>query len=156
MYLISVLFGKRINSRGASLVQIRVAGPHLVFHAGCRISGRIFRSTLPDNPAISYRMPDIRQDNPALPDIRPNPSLNVTTPPLLFFLHSFVNSLSTSCHEVPTVRVTSFHPCVNAPGWKFMTCTHCQELRQQPNWLLIGCTRVTNQMPGSKLTQLLT
>ena len=26
-------------------------------------------------------------------------------------------------------------------GWKFMSCSHCQELGQQANWLLIGCTR---------------
>ena len=29
--------------------------------------------------------------------------------------------------------------------WKFMSCSHCQELRQQTRWLLIGCTRVNNQ-----------
>ena len=25
--------------------------------------------------------------------------------------------------------------------WKFMSCSHCQELRQQTSWLLIGCTK---------------
>ena len=29
---------------------------------------------------------------------------------------------------------------------KFMTCSHCQELGQQASWLLIGCTRVNNQI----------
>ena len=24
-------------------------------------------------------------------------------------------------------------------GWKFMSCSHCQELCQQASWLLIGC-----------------
>ena len=36
------------------------------FLAGCRI----IRYALPDNPAFSSRMPD----DPALPDIRPNPN----------------------------------------------------------------------------------
>ena len=26
-------------------------------------------------------------------------------------------------------------------GWKFMSCSHCQELGQQASWLLIGCSR---------------
>ena len=30
-------------------------------------------------------------------------------------------------------------------GWKFMSCSHCQELCQRVSWLLIGCTRVNNQ-----------
>ena len=30
-------------------------------------------------------------------------------------------------------------------GWKFMSCSHCQELCQQTSWLLIGCKRVNNQ-----------
>ena len=30
-------------------------------------------------------------------------------------------------------------------GWKFMNCSHCQELCQQASWLLIGCTRVNHQ-----------
>ena len=30
-------------------------------------------------------------------------------------------------------------------GWKFMSCSQCQELCQQASWLLIGCTRVNNQ-----------
>ena len=44
-------------------------------------------------------------------------------------------------------------------GWKFMSCTHCQELDQQASWLLIGYTRVNNQSDRSQvnnLTQLLT
>ena len=38
-------------------------------------------------------------------------------------------------------------------GWKFMSCSHCQELGQQASWLLIGCTRVntTNQKPGQQV-----
>ena len=31
-------------------------------------------------------------------------------------------------------------------GWKFMSCSHCQGLGQQTSWLLIGCTRVNNQI----------
>ena len=27
-------------------------------------------------------------------------------------------------------------------GWKFMSCSHCQELGQQAGWLLIGYIRV--------------
>ena len=34
-------------------------------------------------------------------------------------------------------------------GRKFMSCSHCQELRQHPSWLLIGCTRVNNQSEAS-------
>ena len=30
-------------------------------------------------------------------------------------------------------------------GWKFMGCSHCQELCQQASWLLIGCTKVNDQ-----------
>ena len=30
-------------------------------------------------------------------------------------------------------------------GWKFMSCSQCQELGQQANWLLIGCTRGNDQ-----------
>ena len=30
-------------------------------------------------------------------------------------------------------------------GWKFMSCSHCQEFCQQADWLLIGCTRVINE-----------
>ena len=30
-------------------------------------------------------------------------------------------------------------------GWKFMSCSHCQELGQQASWLLTGYTRVNNQ-----------
>ena len=33
----------------------------------------------------------------------------------------------------------------HAQGWKFMSCSQCQELCQQVSWLLIGCTRVNNQ-----------
>ena len=29
--------------------------------------------------------------------------------------------------------------------WKFVSCSHCQELGQQAGWLLIGYTRVNNQ-----------
>ena len=29
-------------------------------------------------------------------------------------------------------------------GWKYMNCSHCQELSQQASWLVIGCTRVNN------------
>ena len=52
-------------------------GPDLVFLAGCRISGRIIRHALldvQDNAAFSSRIQDMRPGNPALPDIRPNPS----------------------------------------------------------------------------------
>ena len=28
-----------------------------------------------------------------------------------------------------------------AQGWKFMSCSHCQELVQQASWLLIGFTQ---------------
>ena len=31
-------------------------------------------------------------------------------------------------------------------GWKCTSCSHCQKLCQQANWLLIGCTRVDNQL----------
>ena len=34
---------------------------------------------------------------------------------------------------------------IKAQGWKFMSCSHCQELGQQASRLLIGCTRVNNQ-----------
>ena len=34
---------------------------------------------------------------------------------------------------------------VTSQGWKFMSCSHCQELGQQASWLLTGCTRVNNQ-----------
>ena len=30
-------------------------------------------------------------------------------------------------------------------GRNFLSCSHCQKLRQQASWLLIGCTRVNNQ-----------
>ena len=30
-------------------------------------------------------------------------------------------------------------------GWKFMSCSHSQELGQSTSWLLIGCTIVNNQ-----------
>ena len=38
-------------------------------------------------------------------------------------------------------------------GWKFMSCSHCQELGQQASWLVIGCTRVnnSNQKPGQQV-----
>ena len=32
-----------------------------------------------------------------------------------------------------------------AQGQKLLGCSHCQELCQQENWPLIGCTRVHNQ-----------
>ena len=54
-------------------VKIRVV-PDLVFLAGCRISGFIIRQALPDMPdnlALSCRIPDIQ------PDIRPNPNKDV-------------------------------------------------------------------------------
>ena len=31
-------------------------------------------------------------------------------------------------------------------GLTFLSCSHCQELCQQASWLLIGCTRVNNQL----------
>ena len=31
-------------------------------------------------------------------------------------------------------------------GWKFMSCSHCQEVGQQASWPLIGCTRVNVQL----------
>ena len=34
---------------------------------------------------------------------------------------------------------------VKEQGWKFTSCSHCQELGQQVSWLLIGCTRVNDQ-----------
>ena len=34
---------------------------------------------------------------------------------------------------------------VTFQGWKFMSCSRCQELGQQASWLLIGCTRGDNQ-----------
>ena len=34
-------------------------GPDLVFLAGCRISGRIIRHALTDNPLMLCRMPDV-------------------------------------------------------------------------------------------------
>ena len=30
-------------------------------------------------------------------------------------------------------------------GWKFISCSYCQELCQQASWPLIGCTRMNNQ-----------
>ena len=30
-------------------------------------------------------------------------------------------------------------------GWKFISCSHSQELCQQTSWFLIGCTGVNNQ-----------
>ena len=44
-------------------------------------------------------------------------------------------------------------------GRKLLSCCHCQELCQHASWLLIGYTRVSNQViksQVSKLTQLLT
>ena len=44
-------------------------------------------------------------------------------------------------------------------GWKFMSCSDCQELGQQASWLLIGYMRVNNHQSESqvsKLTELLT
>ena len=37
-------------------------------------------------------------------------------------------------------------------GWKFMSCRHCQELCQQASWLLLGCTRVNNQLEARIVT----
>ena len=34
----------------------------------------------------------------------------------------------------------------DAQGWKLMCCSHCQELCQQASWLLIGLTRVDNDI----------
>ena len=36
-------------------------------------------------------------------------------------------------------------PNVVAQGWKFMSCSQCQESCQQASWLLIGYTRVNNK-----------
>ena len=38
-------------------------------------------------------------------------------------------------------------------GWKFISCSHCQELDQQTSWLLIGC--ITNQMAGQQVDPIL-
>ena len=37
-------------------------------------------------------------------------------------------------------------------GWKFVSCSHCQELCQQVSWLLIGCTKVNNQSEPRSLS----
>ena len=34
---------------------------------------------------------------------------------------------------------------ITGQGWKFMSCSHCQELVQQASWLLIGYPRVNIQ-----------
>ena len=43
----------------------------------------------------------------------------------------------------------------DSQGWKFMCCSHSQDLCQHASWLLIGCTRVnigtTHQMPGRQV-----
>ena len=41
-----------------------------------------------------------------------------------------------------------------ALGWKFMSCSHCQELCQQASWLLIGSTRVINQSEEARSSSL--
>ena len=56
-------------------------------------------------------------------------------------------------HVVNRLNVTLEHALLNNKkglqhgllGWKFMSCSHCQELCQQASWLLIGCTRANNQ-----------
>ena len=49
--------------------------------------------------------------------------------------------------------------CDSDQGWKFMSCSHCQELGQKASWLLICCTRVnigtTNQKPVQQVDQTL-
>ena len=58
----------------------------------------------------------------------------------------------------PIVELEVPEPTEVVQGWKFMSCSNCQELGKQANLLLIGCTRVNNQSVAieSKLTQLLT
>ena len=46
---------------------------------------------------------------------------------------------SASSDHVPLCQMHS------AQGWKFMSCSHCQELCQQATRPLIGCTKVNNQ-----------
>ena len=38
------------------------------------------------------------------------------------------------------VSTTIYVSSGNNQGWKFISCSHCQELCQQESWLLIGCT----------------
>ena len=47
---------------------------------------------------------------------------------------------------------------MRAQGWKFMSCSHCQDLCQQVSWILIGYTSGNNQFRSQvkKLTQFLT
>ena len=30
-------------------------------------------------------------------------------------------------------------------GWRFMSCSHCQQISQNSSWPLIGCMKVSNQ-----------
>ena len=61
-------------------------GADLVFLTECRISGRIIRHALPEYPTFSCRIPDIRPDYTALPDIRPNPNQDI----LRFFFNGLL------------------------------------------------------------------
>ena len=51
-----------------------------------------------------------------------------------------------------------YYIIIHSQEWKLMSSSHCQELCQQANWLLIGSTRVNSHIRSqvSKLTQLLT
>ena len=40
--------------------------------------------------------------------------------------------------EVPTVKVKEDPTASGDQGWKFMSCSQCQELGQQASWPLIG------------------
>ena len=49
--------------------------------------------------------------------------------------------------------VDAARPSVMHQGWKFMIYSHCQELGQQANWLLIIATheKATSQKPGQEV-----
>ena len=57
-----------------------------------------------------------------------------------------------------SVELTASAAAGQPQGWKFMSCSHCQELCQQASWLLISSIKVKQLInsPDSKLTQFLT
>ena len=58
--------------------------------------------------------------------------------------------------KVEKFRVRSYYENYErTPGWKFMSCSYCQDLCHQASWLLIGYTRENNQSEA-RLNQLLT
>ena len=56
------------------------------------------------------------------------------------------------------VKKKELEKTIPSQGWKFMSCSHSQELCQQTSWLLIGWHKSEQSIKSqvSKLTQLLT